>query len=149
MARSRAIELPYIAVPYTGPGTVPGVLIRFVRPADGALTAQVRALIDSGSDQTCLPLPWSSRLGIDPALCRPVASYTARGKDELEDVTQLPREYGPGLDAELLDGMRIHLSATFRPVIEHPVLLGRDFLGHFRISIDHRNRRFWLEPYGS
>jgi hypothetical protein len=145
MAQFGAIEFPYIAVPYCGPGTVPGVPIRFVRP-DGVLSEQTNALIDSGSDGTCFPLQWWTRLGIDPARCVVVPSVTAAGRDDLEDPTLLPREYLPGVTAELLS-RRIHLRATFRPNLEHPILLGRDFFEHFRVSIDHRNRRFWLQPY--
>jgi hypothetical protein len=118
--------------------------VRFAR-TDGTLTQSINALIDTESGQTGFPWGWLSELGINQDCCDPISGHTMGDPDS--DSGSVVARWAPGLDAEVAGRWTIHLDATFHPVIDRPVLLGRDFLAHFRVSIDRRNKRFWLEPY--
>jgi predicted aspartyl protease len=144
-AGPRPIELPYVRVLYTGPHVVPAVAIRFVHPTTGELSDPVNALIDTGNDETAFPMDWFVSLDIDLSACEDRPTYTGGGTLHGASV-DMPKRLPTGLDAEVV-GRRIHLpTVVFSPTLEHPVLLGRDFLAHFRITVDQRHRRLWLTP---
>lgn len=113
------------------------------------MTPKARALVDSGCSSTTFPAEWAATLGIDWEECTPIPGITASGADDAEDQTLWPRVWAPGVDAILM-GEKVHLSAMFRivQVGTVPILLGRDdFFAHYRVSFEHRDRRFFLEPY--
>lgn len=124
---------------------MPGVPIRFVHPGTGELSGSVNALIDTGNDETAFPMNWFVTLDIDLSACEDRPTYTGGGTLHGACV-DMPKRLPTGLDAEVI-GRRIHLPAVvFSPTLEHPVLLGRDFLEHFRITVDQRQKRLWLTP---
>jgi hypothetical protein len=102
----------------------------------------VLGVVDSGADNTFIPVSLAQHLGIDLGKCRTEVCNTAGGP-----ATQYI--WDPGLDAQIQGiNVTLHLKTAFS---DTPMtLLGReDFFNAFKISFDQRVPRFTLETYES
>lgn len=100
-------------------------------------TFPTTGILDSGADVSLFPADWAEPLGIQIADCEVVAGGSAQGSSDYH-------VWNEPIRATLL-GKTIDLHAIFGGYSE--VLLGReDFFDHFRLTIEHRKRRFFLEP---
>lgn len=107
-----------------------------------------KALVDSGTEWTQMPLELGMRLGVDLSLCHSVMSQTGGGLTKGDRwwnrtpeglVREEPAVRVMGHEAPIAPILSAHISI---------VALGReDFLSSFKFSIDQRERSFMLELY--
>lgn len=101
----------------------------------------VRALVDSGADFSVLPIKLASILDVRLEQCREMACGTAGGPGVVL-VRDLP------LEAEIESlGMRFAMRAAFTEHVSMTLLGLDDFFRVFRVTFDHANESFSLQPY--
>ncbi len=104
-------------------------------------TVPARALLDSGADQTLLPLDFIEDFGISLEDMIPTPGQGASGPAQFQS-------WDSGARVRLLNiDFDLELSPALFGAVRIPVLGRDDFFAMFRCGFDQRSQRFWVEAY--
>lgn len=150
--RSRATLLPYAKSPpappepLTSPASKAGVQIPFVPGSPVLVSARINGsgpvtlILDTGADRTLISPSALSRLGISREHATQVQIRGVTGTAQGDALWVDSVEVGEAKVGPLL--IVVHDSGLKGA----EGLLGRDFLGHFNITIDPREQKVTLQP---
>ena len=102
----------------------------------------VPGLIDSGADESCFPVEYASTLGVELDECDESECRTAGGPTK-----QYKWDKPLEVQLQTLQNKRIKVGATFIKGLDITLLGRDDFFAVFKVDFDHRDQKFWLEPY--
>lgn len=108
---------------------IPAVILELSDPAGTVSVSSISAHLDTGADMTVVPLPLIQRLGLTP-----VGHLTAKGFGGMPAQLDLYRLqlFIPGVGGFQLDVLG-HSNEKY-------VLVGRDVLNNYRVTIDGPNQ---------
>jgi hypothetical protein len=101
-----------------------------------------RGIVDSGADESSLPIVFAGTLGIDLSECEHATCITAGGPTD-------QFTWGEMIEVQLqhMQNRRVPIKAVFVAGLGVVLLGRRDFFQAFRVTVDERVPKFTLEPY--
>jgi hypothetical protein len=108
---------------------VPAIILDLSDPTGAVTIPSVSAHLDTGADQTVVPLPLIQRLGVQP-----VGQAVAKGYGGLTATVDV-------IEVSLfIPNLGVYLLRVLGHSAEPYVLIGRDILNKFRVTFDGPNQ---------